>query len=211
MSFGLPYRLVRTAGFGLALLYATLLAASAVILGFIVYWSVQTSIDRQMAARIDAEIEILKGELQSEGSAELVREVEERINDFGALEYFLADADGKRLAGSLSNMPATDGWSDIAVPNAGHGKDPKYFRVETVHLDNGFRLVVGDDLGPKENIRRAFLGALGWALLAFLVLTLTAGALLSSAFLRRSRRHRPNGQGDYQWESRLAHSLARHK
>ena len=37
----------------------------------------------------------------------------------------------------------------------------------------------------KEDIRRAFLGALGWALLAFLVLTLTAGALLSSAFLSR--------------------------
>lgn len=185
MSFGLPHRFVRTPGFGLALLYATLLAASAVVLGFIVYWTVQASVDRQMAARIDAEIEILKGELRSEGSEELVKEVEERINYFGALEYFLADADGNRLAGTLSNIPATDGWSDIAVPDAKRGKDPKYFRVETVHLDNGFQLVVGDDLGPKEDIRRAFLGALGWALLAFLVLTLTAGALLSGAFLNR--------------------------
>src|SRR4029078_12629850 len=48
-----------------------------------------------------------------------------------------------------------------------------------------YRLVVGDDLGSKDDIRRAFLGAFGWALLAFLVLTLAAGALLSSAFLRR--------------------------
>ena len=105
MSFGLPLRLVRTASFGLALLYATLLAASAVILGFIVYATVQASVDRQMDARIEAEIEILKGEFRSEGSAELAREVETRINYFGALEYFLADADGKRLAGSLSNLP----------------------------------------------------------------------------------------------------------
>ena len=52
-------------------------------------------------------------------------------------------------------------------------------------MDNGYRLVVGDDLGSKDDIRRAFLGALGWALLVFLVLTLAAGALLSSAFLRR--------------------------
>jgi signal transduction histidine kinase len=185
MSFGLPHRLVRNASVGLALLYATLLAASAVVLGFIVYWTVQTSVDQQMTARIDAEIEILKGELRSEGSAELTREVEKRINYFGALEYFLADADGKRLAGNLTNLPTTDGWSDIAVPEGQHGNDPKYFRVKTVHLDNGFRLVVGDDLGPKEDIRRAFLGALDWALLAFLVLTLTAGALLSNAFLSR--------------------------
>ena len=185
MSFGLPHRLMHKSSFGLALLYATLLAASAVIVGFIVYWTVQTSVDRRMTARIDAEIEILKGELQSEGSAELTREVQTRINYFGALEYFLADADGKTLAGNLNNPPATDGWSDIAVPEGQHGNDPKYFRVKTVHLDNGFRLVVGDDLGPKEDIRRAFLGALDWALLAFLVLTLTAGALLSSAFLSR--------------------------
>jgi signal transduction histidine kinase len=185
MSFGLPLRLMRTASFGLALLYATLLAASAVVLGFIVYWTVQASIDRQMAAHIDAEIEILKEELRSEGAADLAREVETRINYFGALDYFLADADGKRLAGNLSNLPATDGWSDIAIPDPQRGKDPKYFRVKIVHLDNGYRLVVGDDLGSKEDIRRAFLGALGWALLAFLVLTLTAGALLSSAFLSR--------------------------
>ena len=64
MSFGLPLRLVRTASFGLALLYATLLAASAVILGFIVYATVQASVDRQMDARIEAEIEILNGEFR---------------------------------------------------------------------------------------------------------------------------------------------------
>jgi signal transduction histidine kinase len=185
MSFGLPLRLLRTVSFGLALLYAILLAASAVILGFIVYWTVQASVDREMAARIDAEIEILKGELRSDGSASLAREVENRINYFGALDYFLADADGKRLAGNLPNLPASDGWSDIAIPDPQQGRDPKYFRVKTVHLDNGYRLVVGDDLGSKEDIRGAFLGALGWALIAFLVLTLTAGALLSSAFLSR--------------------------
>ena len=211
MSFGLPLRLVRTASFGLALLYATLLAASAVILGFIVYATVQASVDRQMDARIEAEIEILKGEFRSEGSAELAREVETRINYFGALEYFLADADGKRLAGSLSNLPATDGWSDIAITEPQQGKDPKYFRVKTVHLDNGYRLVVGDDLGSKDDIRRAFLGALGWALLAFLVLTLAAGALLSSAFCEAGRRHRPNGGGNYRWRSWLARSLARYE
>ncbi len=127
MSFGLPLRVVRTASFGLALLYATLLAASAVILGFIVYWSVQASIDRQMGARIDAEIAFLRGELRSEGSAELTREVENRINYFGALEYFLADAQGKRLAGNLPNPPTTDGWSDLAIPDPQHGKEFEIF------------------------------------------------------------------------------------
>ena len=96
----------------------------AVVLGFIVYWAVQASIDRQIGARIDAEVEILKGELRSEGSAELTREIETRINYFGALEYFLADVDGNRLAGNFSNLPTTDGWSDIAIADPPRGKIP---------------------------------------------------------------------------------------
>jgi hypothetical protein len=48
--------MIRTASFGLALLYAVLVATSAVILGLIVYWTVQASMDQQLAARVDAEI-----------------------------------------------------------------------------------------------------------------------------------------------------------
>ena len=183
MSFDRLFRLIRTASFGLALLYAVLFATSAVILGFIVYWTVQASMDQQLAARIDAEILLLQGELK-EGPNELVREVRERVAFFDTLEYALADADGKELAGNLP-MPATLGWSDVSLPNKRPGEGPNSLRVETVALDNGFRLAVGDDLGPKEDIRRAFLHALGWALLAFLILTLAGGVLLSIVFLRR--------------------------
>jgi signal transduction histidine kinase len=183
MSFARPHRLIRTASFGLALLYAVLFATSAVLLGVIVYWTVQTSMDQQLAARIDAEIVLLGGELK-ESPEELIREVQERVTFFDTLEYGLTDADGKQLAGDLP-VPATLGWSDVAFPNKQLGKAPNSLRVKSVVLDNGFRLAVGDDLGPKEDIRRAFLYALGWALLAFLILTLAGGVLLSSVFLRR--------------------------
>jgi signal transduction histidine kinase len=185
MSFDLPRRFIRTPSFGLALLYAMLLAISAIILGLIVYRTVQASLDAQLTGRISGEIAVLRQELQSEGASELIKEVETRIDHFGALEYFLADAHGKRLAGNLSNPPATEGWKDIAVRETKPGAGVKYFRVEAVRLDNGFRLVVGDDLAAKDDIRRAFLGALGWALLTFLVITLAAGILLSRAFLSR--------------------------
>ena len=187
MSFGRPYRLMRTASFGLALLYAVLFAMSAIVLGLVVYWAVQSSMDRQLTARIDAEIELLRGELQSEGAGELVREVEERVNFFDAFEYALDDANGKRLAGNLplASTPVGLGWSDVAIPNPQSANDAHRFRVESVLLDNGFRLAVGDDLGPQEDIRRAFLDTLGWALLAFVLLTLAGGFVLSSVFLRR--------------------------
>lgn len=62
---------------------------------------VQSSLDRQMATRIDAEIDLLTEELRSEGPQELVREIKERTNYFPALEYLVLDANGDRLAGRL--------------------------------------------------------------------------------------------------------------
>jgi signal transduction histidine kinase len=183
MSLGPPARLLRTASFGLALLYAGLFAGSVLILGFIVYWTVQSSMDKQLTARIDAEIELLKGELRSEGPDELVEQVQRHINFIDSLEYALADASGNTLAGNLAFMPTKLGWNDIAFSRG--GKDPSYYRVESVLLDNGYRLAVADDLGPQNDIRRAFLDALGWALLAFLMLSLVGGILMSAVFLRR--------------------------
>ena len=57
MFFARLFRLLRTTGFGLGLLYATLFATSAVILGCIVYWTVQSLMDQQLSTRIDWEVE----------------------------------------------------------------------------------------------------------------------------------------------------------
>jgi hypothetical protein len=138
-----------------------------------------------MATRIDAEIELLKQELRSEGKADLIREVQERASYFHALDYLVLDAQGNRLAGSLPSMPATEGWSNISGPRDQPSGRAKDFRVRSVLLDQGLRLAVGDDLGPMEDIRTAFLEALGWSLLAFAFLSLAGGLLLSFGFLRR--------------------------
>lgn len=186
MSFARLPRIFRTASFGLAILYAALFTASTVILGGIVYWTVLDSLDRQMATRIDAEIDLLQEEFKSEGLEELVREIQERSAYFPALNYLVTDADGKRLAGNLPAMPTVLGWSDIETePHSKNFVVEHNFRVRSVLLDEGLRLAVGDDLGSIEEIQQAFLNALGWVLLAFLVLSLAGGALLSITFLRR--------------------------
>jgi signal transduction histidine kinase len=184
MSFAVLSRVVRTASFGLAFLYALLFAISVVILGTIVYLSVQNAVDRQMATRIDAEIALLKEELRSEGRSELAREIQERTSYFHALEYLVVDAHGNRLAGNLPSEANGSGWRDIWVRDSRSGA-LKGFRVHTVLMDHGLRLSVGDDLGPSENIKTAFLEALGWSLVAFILLSLAGGLLLSVGFLRR--------------------------
>jgi signal transduction histidine kinase len=185
MFFGRPFRIFRTASFALALLYAALFASSAVVLGCIVYWTVQSSVDRQFKARIEGELRLLDLLAATEGASELVREVQQRAVYAGNLEYFLANSDGERLAGSLPDSPPKLGWSDIEVPDQQNPGHTKTFRVKTKLFDNGYRMTVGDDLAPIHEIRRAFLEALIWTLAAFLGLALLGGILLSTLFLRR--------------------------
>ena len=92
MSFALLTRMMRTASFGLAVLYTLLFVASVLILGVVFYLIVQTSLDRQIATRIDAEIALLDQELKFEGKDALVREVEERTKVSPALDYLVLDA-----------------------------------------------------------------------------------------------------------------------
>jgi signal transduction histidine kinase len=184
MRLGSLPRIVRAADFRLPVIYALLFAVSAAILGTTFYWTVLSSLERQMTTRIEAEIAILKEELRSEGASELVEEVERR-NRVLAFEYLLLDQQGNRIGGNLPGI-ATLGWGDIrttsGVPG---GQQARSFRVDTVLLDNGMRLSVGEDLQFTEDLRRAWLEACGLGFITFLVLSLVGGVLLSHGFLKR--------------------------
>ena len=185
MLSGLLPRLVRTPSFGMALLYAAVLAASVTIIGAIAYWTVETSLERQMTARIEAEVGLLKEELRSEGDAELIEEVQRRDSVLG-LDYLLVDAKGDHIAGNLPVDPTRLGWSDISLPvkRPGAGTE-RTFHVHTVQLDNGMRLSVADDYGSIKDMRHAWLEAGVWSLFAFILLSVTGGLLLSRGFLKR--------------------------
>jgi signal transduction histidine kinase len=185
MSLGRLPRIVRTASFGLAVLYALLFAASVTILGAIVYWTVSSSFERQMTTRIEAQVELLKEELRSEGNEELLEEVSGR-NQLLSFEYLLLDPSGRRLAGTLPVIPTAVGWSDIPGPSDISGEQhARVFRVLTVPLTNGMRLSVADDYGSLDDLRHAWLEACVWVLIGFLLLSLIGGLLLSRGFLTR--------------------------
>ena len=185
MSLGLLPRIVRTASFGLAILYASLFAASVTILGAVVYWTLSASLERQMTTRIDAEVELLKEELRFESNSELLEEVQRR-NQLLAFEYLLLDPSGNRLAGTLPVIPPALGWSDIPGPKGIPGEQhARVFRILTVPFANGMRLSVADDFGSLEDLRRAWLEACAWSLIGFLLLSLIGGLLLSRGFLKR--------------------------
>jgi signal transduction histidine kinase len=174
---------MRTASFGLAVLYAALLAGSVIIIGAIVYWTMEISLERRTTARIDAEIELFKEELRAEGDSELIEEVQRRSDVLG-LEYLLVDAKGTRIAGTMPVMSTALGWSTVALltKRAGAGRT---LHIHSVELDNGMRLAVADDNGSIEDVRHAWIEAAAWCLIAFLLLSVVGGLLLSRGFLRR--------------------------
>jgi signal transduction histidine kinase len=184
MLFERLLRTMRTASFKLAALYAALFSASVLILGAVIYLTVQASLDRQLRGRVDAEISLLQQEFRSEGLQELVKEVDERTAYFPALSYLVLDRNGNRLTGNLPKMPKALGWSDDETEDT-QGSGEKQFRVRSVVLGDGVRLAVGDDLKSSEQIHEALLGGLGSVLLVFLLLTLSGGLLLSRGFLSR--------------------------
>src|SRR5262249_49286583 len=185
MSSSLLPRVMRTASFGLAVLYAALLAASVIIIGTIVYWAMELSLERQTTARIDAEIELFKEELQSEGDPELIEEVQRRSDVLG-LQYLLLDAKGARIAGTMPVVPTALGWSKMVLPTKpSDARAGRTFNIRSVELDNGMRLSVADDYGSIEDVRHAWIEAAAWCLIAFLLLSVVGGLLLSHGFLRR--------------------------
>ena len=185
MSLSHLPRLVRTASFGLAVLYAAVLAVSVIIIGAIVYWALEISLERQTTERIDADIGLLKEELRAEGDSELIEEVQRRSDVLG-LEYLLLDAKGTRIAGTMPVLSPALGWStvELSTNRSGAGSS-RTLHIHSVELDNGMRLSVADDYGSIEDMRRAWIEAAGWCLIAFLLLSVAGGLLLSRRFLRR--------------------------
>jgi signal transduction histidine kinase len=186
-SVRLP-RVIRTASFRLAFLYALLFGGSVAILGLVGYWAIEAALERHIATRIDAELAFFESKFRSEGLAELVEEVHERIEssvDGGHLEYLVVDAQGQRLVGNLPSMPAESGSSKIAYPGDARNPEDRWIHLRVIELNDGTRLAVGDSLGLLREINKAILDGLGWILIAFLALSLAGGLLLSLGFLRR--------------------------
>lgn len=180
-------RLLRTASFRFAALYLLLFAASAAVLGAVVFWTMRAALEQQLAARVETEIRTLADEYRAAGLARLVADVTVRGRGPGALDYLVQGADGARLAGEVSPVGARRGWLRLRVrePEDGEGGQPEMLRALAVGLPGGLVLAVGDDFARITEAEEAVLGAFAWAVGVTVLLGAGGGAWLSHLFLRR--------------------------
>jgi signal transduction histidine kinase len=181
-------RILQTASFRLAALYALLFGGSVLVLGAIVFWSARSALEQQVTDRIEAEIALLREEFRSKGLDHLVATVQERTRTAAALDYFVVDPAGKRLAGNLPFISDRLGWLNIDSGRDASDEqrgENEHIRVFVAQLDGGMRLGVGEDLEQVGEMEATFLGALTSALGIVVVLGIGGGLLLSAGLLRR--------------------------
>jgi signal transduction histidine kinase len=189
---GLGNRLARTplfrsAGVRFALVYAGLLAVSAVALAVFLWWATAGLLDRQVEAAIRADARGLAERWEEGGIPALVLTIQDRLAenvDDDAI-YLLAGPVGRPLAGNLAHWPdevrRTDGWYELPVRRAGVRSVGLVHRYD---LPGGYRLLVGRDVRNRAQLRRLLTDALLWAMGVVAIMVSIGAAVVRSLFRR---------------------------
>lgn len=194
-------RFLRTTAVRLSLVY--LLVFTLISVSMIIYVGRNASelITRDLRATIDREIDELEEIYQQRGLRSLIDAVDARSRVPGASLYYIADLSGNLVVGNIAEVPPAllnDPTATArAVPyfrgadwrrgwgrqNQGEGGHRALVRVMV--LDEGFRVLVGRDLGEQGRMREVFSQSFRIILGVVVVLGLVTWWFISRQVLRR--------------------------
>lgn len=184
----------------LAAVYTAVFAVAVVVLGVVSVSATRTALKRELDSRIQADALALAQEDLTEGLAGVVQAVHERDRTPGALSYGLQGPGGEPLAGRLATVSAPAGWSTLSIDERrvgdrdhdgrdddddGRDEDHDRFRVLSVPLQAGRRLLVAEDLERIAILDGLVLHAFGWTFLGVVVIGAGVGFALSRDVERR--------------------------
>lgn len=184
--------MLSTTAVRLSALYLGLFAVCAVALVFYVTAiSEGMQRDRTQSA-IAEELRIVAGAYRGGGVAGLVRIIERRSRQPGANLYAIAAPTGELIAGNIASLQPgvldAEGWSTIPFryERIGERADANHLALaQVVFLPNSMRLMVGRDIGEREQVRGLVRQALVMALAIMFVGALAIWFLVGRRALRR--------------------------
>src|SRR4051794_2663665 len=208
-------RLLRSAGFRLALSYALVFGASALLLIAALGASTLHLLQQQLDTAIEADARGLIEQWRGGGLGQLVGIVDRRISgnvDDDAL-YLVLDPLGRKIAGNLAAWPKevedVDRPYEAPLDRNGHFSLARMRRFEGPF---GFSLLVGREIESRAALRTLITTTLAWALLLIAILTVGGALIIQNMFSRMlshvsvtaaaisagdlSRRVRISGRGD---------------
>lgn len=190
-AFGMgPPRLLKSAGFRFAVLFAAMFTSAAVALVAVLWWGTTGALDRQTDVAIRADAIALAERWREAGPAGLAEAIEERlaVDVEGDSIYLLTDAaTGRRLAGNLEFAPQTDpaagNWFRTRVSHDGFSVEARVHRLELP----GLRLLVGRDETERTELRRLLTEGVFWASGAVMLFAFMGASLIRTALQARMR------------------------
>ena len=181
-------KLLRSTSVRLALGYAVLFVVSSLLLVGLLWWRTAGYLDRETAAVIRADTQLIKDDLVYRGPSGAARTINERIGEAGdgGAVYLLADSTLKPIAGNLQAWPAEvkakPGWYQVPLVR---NDRIRVMQIEEVALPGGFHLLVGRDIQDRAEVRTLIVDGLGWAAASAFILAIAGGLLVRRAVLRR--------------------------
>lgn len=177
-------RVLETTAFRLAIIYVAGFAVAVAALGTVIYVITADTLQRQLDARIEGEMLAMQVEYRSGGLDRLVAVVDahEHAHPNGALDYAVL-AQGRRVAGNLSQWPKMAGWSTL--PYAESGGEEGRRRFLFADLTNDIALAVAADTEQVDEVKAAISSGFLSAFAAVLLLGVLGGFGLSLALLSR--------------------------
>ena len=220
-------KVARTTAFSLSAIYIVVFSAFSIFFVLYIAYTTNVLLNNQVRDTIGAELLGLSDQYRVGGLPAVVGVIEERSHTPGASLYLVTDASGRILAGNVAQVS-----SEILNRTSLEPVTVNYQRffgdaerrtamVQVVRLPSGFRILVGRDIGEREQFRQIITGALAWALVLMIALALISYVFVNRRVLKRidslsaqsrhimagdlSRRLEVTGSGDE--FDRLAESL----
>jgi len=189
-------QLLRTTTFRLTATFILIfILFSIALLAFITFQS-SIVIQRQQAADIDRETQLLQDLADKQGLRALAVAIDRLAAQPGPGIYYLGDKAGQMIVGNVSTFPV-----DVFMQQGVHsfnyararpfGSEPapgptQGFAVErTVMLPSGFVLIVGRDVVERRGFTAIIFQGFSYGVLGILALSIIAGALTARRVLRR--------------------------
>ncbi len=188
-------RILRSAAFRLAIVFAAVFAGGAIMLVVLFDAAVRSYAEQSTQKALRDETSLLLSEAQIEGPDDLKQLLTRRQADAsgGAFRYLLLDPKGHQVTGALPLAVAKPGPSQITVAQP---PDPREFpshetsvmRTFGVRLSDGSLLVVGRDSFALDELAEWVDRVTIWSGGGIAILALIAGYLISAIFLHRLER-----------------------
>lgn len=183
-------KVLRTTAFKLSAIYIAVFSAFSLF--FILYITYTTDIllNQQLRETIATELLGLSDQYRFGGLPAVVDVIEQRSHQPGASLYLVTDPNGRHLAGNVAEVSSellrSVGVDPIVVTYHRYADDSEgTAMVQVVRLQTGFILLVGRDIGEREQFRQIIGSALLWALALMIGLALISYIFVSRRVLKR--------------------------